>query len=303
MEPSRRRLTVLDAPSNLGLKPCPTGEPGVKHLARALRAHGLIEQLQAEDAGMVVPPPYEGAMDPILKVRNAEKIRDYSRQLANQVDRLLERGQFPIVLGGDCSILLGIALALHKRGRHGLFFVDGHTDLLTPAESETGGAAGMDLAIVTGTGPKLLTDIDGREPYLQSSHVAVFGYRWPAADDTSSATPWPPMMAFPLDLIRQQGVGEAARSVVTYLETAFEGQFWVHCDVDVLAPEWMPAVDSPDPDGMSPHELAITLTTAFESAHCIGLDITIYDPTLDPGEDGADLVVDLLVKSLQSGAV
>jgi arginase len=303
MDQSSRHLTVLDAPSNLGLKPFPTGEPGVKHLARALRAHGLVELLQAEDAGAVVPPPYEAAMDPILKVRNAEKIRDYSCEFANQLDRLLEHGRFPIVLGGDCSILLGIALALRKRGRHGLFFVDGHTDLLTPAGSETGGAAGMDLAVVTGTGPKLLTDIDGQQPYLQSSDVAVFGYRWPAADDTSSFTPWPPMMAFPLDLIRQQGIAEAARSAVTYLETAFEGPFWVHCDVDVLAPEWMPAVDSPDPGGMSPHELAITLSTAFESAYCIGLDITIYDPTLDPSEAGASLLVDLLVKSLQSGAV
>ena len=137
MESSQRRLTVVDAASNLGLKPVPTGEPGVKHLARVLRAHGLVERLKAEDAGAVVPPPYEAAMDPTIKVRNAAKIRDYSRELANRIKELLEQGRFPIVLGGDRSVLLGIALGLRRQSRHGLLFVDGHSDLLTAGETRS----------------------------------------------------------------------------------------------------------------------------------------------------------------------
>src|SRR6202030_1222824 len=107
------------------------------------------------------------ATDTAMKVRNAAGIRGYSLQLANRIEELLGQGKFPLVLGGDCSILLGSALALRKRGRYGLLFIDGHADLLTPASSQSGGAAGMDLALATGLGPELLTHIEGTKPYIQ----------------------------------------------------------------------------------------------------------------------------------------
>jgi arginase len=266
-------------------------------MASVLRAHGLLERLCAEDGGAVIPPAYAGAMDPVIKVRNANEIRDYSVRLADRIGSLLDKNRFPIVLGGDCSILLGIALALSRRSRHGLLFVDGHTDLLTPADSQTGGVAGMDLAVATGAGPKLLTDIERRQPYLNSEDVVVFGYRWPSAADSSPATPGRSMTAFPLSLVRHQGVAQSARSGVAHLETAPRGGFWVHLDMDVLSPESMPAVDSPDPGGMSPPELLTTLAIALESRRCLGLHVTIYDPTLDPDRRGAALIVDILTES------
>jgi arginase len=300
-ESPHRRLSVLDAPSNLGLEPpAPGKEPGVKHMARVLRTHGLIDRLRAEDGGVVIPPPYAGARDPTSRIRNAEGIRDYSVQLADRIGALLDENRFPIVLGGDCSILLGSALALRRRGRHGLLFVDGHTDLLTPANSDTGGVAGMDLAIATGTGLKQLTDIEGKEPYLQFDDVVVFGFRWPAPGHPSLATPRRPMIAYPLSLIRALGVAQSAQSAVAHLEAAPRTEFWVHLDMDVLAPELMPAVDSLDPGGMNLPELSTTLAIALGSNRCLGMHVTIYDPTLDPGERGADLIVDLLIESFQS---
>jgi arginase len=123
----------LDAPSNLGLKPpSPGEETGVKNMPGVLRAHGILQRLRAEDAGIVVPGSYTSAVDPAIGVRNAKEIRDYSLLLADRIGELLGHGRFPVVLGGDCSILLGSGLALRKRGRYGLLFVDGHTDLLTP---------------------------------------------------------------------------------------------------------------------------------------------------------------------------
>ncbi len=292
-----RHLTVLDAPSNLGLKPpSPGTEPGVKNMPAALRAHGIVQRLRAEDAGAVVPPVYAGDLDPALKVRNAREIRGYSLLLAHRIGELLGQDKFPLVLGGDCSILLGSALALRKRGRYGLLFVDGHADLLTPANSQSGGAAGMDLALATGAGPDLLTDIEGRRPYFRAEDTIVFGYRLPAPDDKSSRSPKPPMGSFPLSLIEQQGGASSARMAVAHLESAPTKGFWVHVDMDVLTPEWMPAVDSPDPGGMTPHELSALLKAAVKSKHCIGMEITIYDPTLDPGGGGAGLITNMMVE-------
>jgi arginase len=292
-----RRLVVLDAPSNLGLKaPSPGQEPGVKNMPGVLRAHRIIQRLRAEDAGSVVPPPYASTIDPAIKVRNAAGIRDYSLQLAQRIDELLGEGRFPLVLGGDCSILLGSALALRKRGRYGLLFVDGHADLLTPASSQSGGAAGMDLALATGLGPELLTDIESRKPFIKPEDTIIFGYRRPAPGETSPAAPQPPMAAFPLNLIQQQGIAQSARTAVAHLESLPIQGFWIHVDMDVLATDWMPAVDSPETGGMTPRELSTVLKVATNSNRCAGMEITIYDPTLDPAGKGADLIVNLLAE-------
>ena len=141
----QRRVSVLDAPSNLGLRPPQEGrEPGVRRMAAALRARGLVSRLGAESAGEVTPPSYAPALDPITQVRNAGTIRNYSHALAGRLGGLLDAASLPLVLGGDCSILLGAMLALRRRGRYGLVFVDGHTDFGLPDTSLTGGAAGID---------------------------------------------------------------------------------------------------------------------------------------------------------------
>src|SRR4029450_10655710 len=86
-------------------------------------------------------------------VRNERAIERFSLRLADRVAALLDRGSVPVVPGGDCSILLGNMLALRRRGRYGLVFVDGHSDFRHPGNSDAvGSAAGEDLPLVTGRG-------------------------------------------------------------------------------------------------------------------------------------------------------
>ncbi|MWC00440.1 arginase family protein, partial [Agromyces seonyuensis] len=73
-------------------------------------------------------------------------------------------------------------------------------------------------------------------------------------------------------------------------------RYWLHLDVDVLDPEWMPAVDSPDPGGLGPAWLAGLLEVLAPRA--IGASVTIYDPDLDPDARAARLLVDVLVDGL-----
>ena len=288
------RISVLSAPSNLGLKPAALGrQPGVRKAPAALLKQGLMQRLRAADAGVITPPPYEPELDPTTGIRNATAIRSYSIRLANRVGELLDSSQFPLVLGGDCSILLGSALALRRRGRYGLLFIDGHTDLLTPAVSTTGGVAGMDLAIAIGEGLGELTSIEDSKPYFRPEDVVVYGFRWPGKDIASPAQPLAPMRSFPLRVLREQGFARTAEQAIAH----FAGRkFWVHVDADVLDPRWMPAVDSPDPDGMSPKELSVILSCVVASEDCVGMELTIYDPTLDLTGEGASLLVDLLSK-------
>src|SRR5262249_40606216 len=139
--------------------------------------HGLADQLRARRAGRVEPEAtYSPERDPATLVLNAQGIADYSVQLANTVGDVVDRGEFPILLGGDCSILLGSSLALRRRGRYGLLFLDGHADFYQPAATN-GEAASMDLALATGHGPELLTNLEGSRPLIRDEDVVAFGFR------------------------------------------------------------------------------------------------------------------------------
>src|SRR5206468_8042883 len=104
-------------------------------------------------------------------------IARWSPQLADAVADVLDRNEFPVILGGDCSILLGAMLALKRRGRFGLLFVDGHADFYQPEANPNGEAASMDLAFATGYGPRLLTDFDVRGPLVRPEDTVAFGFR------------------------------------------------------------------------------------------------------------------------------
>jgi arginase len=118
-----RRFAIIEAPSPLGV-----GPTGVEELPRVLLELGLQSALAATHEGRVEPPPHDPAREPENQIMNAHAVRAYSVQLAGRVEALLRRELFPVVLGGDCNILLGNLLALRRLGCYGLLFLDGHAD-------------------------------------------------------------------------------------------------------------------------------------------------------------------------------
>lgn len=292
-----RTIAVLDAPSNLGLRPPrPSAEPGCKKLAGALRGCGIVERLGAHDAGELVPPPYSGEWDG-KTVRNASAIARFSRDLAGRVEELLGEGRFPLVLGGDCSILLGNMLALRRRGRFGLAFLDGHLDFRHPGNSKAvGAAAGEDLALVTGRGGEDLTNPEGLKPLVREEDVVALGEREndPETDDVLDTR----IAVLDLAAVREVGVAGAARRTVDRFERNTPDGFWIHLDADVLDDEVMPAVDSPQPGGLSRDELIEMLKVLLASGRAAGLEVTIFDPDLDPDGKIASAFADDLVAAL-----
>jgi arginase len=192
-------------------------------------------------------------------------------------------------------------LALRRRGRYGLFFLDGHADFYQPESSPTGAVSDM-VAIVTGYGPEVLSDIEGRRPLVREKDVIVFGYR-DAEEAASYGSPDvrdTPMAVY--DLARAQALGAEAAAIQAL--DRFRGHsevagFWIHLDADILDDAVMPAVDYRLPGGLSATELSMILRTLMESGKAVGAEITVFNPALD--QDGS--IARRFVRSIAEGLV
>lgn len=289
-----RRYAIVEAPSVLGLKPT-----GVDRLPDALLRNGLLERVHARHAGRVDPFPYSGERDPVTRTLHASDIARWSPRLADAVAGLLEAGEFPLVLGGDCSILLGSALALKRRGRFGLLFIDGHADFYQPEVNPNGEAASMELAFATGRGPALLCDLEGRAPLVRAGDVVAVGFR-DADEQASFGSQLLPddLLAFDLSAIRRLGVATVVAQAIEHLTRRALDGFFIHLDADSLHDDLMPAVDYRLPDGLHREEAMALLQAALREDGAAGMEVTIYNPLLDADGSAGRALTDLLVDAL-----
>ncbi len=285
-----RKVDLIEAPNNLGLRPPKPGiEPGAWRGPAALDHAGLALRLRPDQHKRLARPRYATDAQPGTRIRNGVALRTFSLELAAEVARSLERGALPIVIGGDCSNLLGCVLALCRGGGRGLVHVDGHSDFFHPgnydAASRLGSAAGMDLALATGRGEDLLTkwpEVHG--PLVADADAAQIGER--EASDPDYA--YRDIETTSIDRttvqkLKTEGVGATIERALRRLEQRKIAQAWLHVDFDVLDQAVMPAVDSPGSPGLSYAELAALIAGLIRSGRIAGVDFAIYDPDLDPG--------------------
>ena len=289
------RFAIIEAPSPLGLWPS-----GVERTPEVLLQIGLARALDARRDQRVEPPDYDPVRESTTAMLNPRGLAEYSPRLADAVGRVVDGGEFPVVVGGDCSILLGCTLALRRRGRYGLLFLDGHADFYAPHQSLTGEAADMDLALVSGRGPDQVVNLEGRKPYVRDEDIVVFAHRDAAlahkygSQDVRATD----MTVMDLGEVRKAGAKAAAATAVQRLGAADSKGFWIHLDVDVLDDAVMPAVDYRMTDGLDFDELAAVLRAAVGSGRAVGINITIFNPNLDPNRSVARNLVGCLRRGL-----
>jgi arginase len=285
---------ILEAPSTLGL-----ASEGVERLPDRLLELGFADRIKARHAGRLAVPPKRPTPDPETATLNAAAIATWSPQLADAVETLLDAGEFPVVLGGDCTILLGSMLALKRRGRYGLLFIDGNADFFLPEAEPNGEGASMDLAFATGHGPTLLTNIEGRGPLVRSQDVVAFAYRDHKDQQEFGSQPLPKeLKALDLPAVRKIGIEAAAREAVAHLQRPELEGFFIHVDADCLDDAIMPAVDFRVPGGLSLDELITVVRTAVASEKAVGIEVAIYNPRLDEDGSAGRGLTDALVAAL-----
>lgn len=299
-EPSR--LTLIEAPSNLGLRPPRPGrEPGAWRAPDALRKAGLHSALAPASTLRLPRPRYRFEAQPGTRIRNGVEIRRFSEALGTAVAAALRVQRFPLIVGGDCSVLLGCLLGARVAGPVGLIHVDGHSDFYHPgnydAASRLGTAAGMDLALATGRGEPLLASWEDRA-LVEDAHVVQIGERDELDPDYDyrdiEATR---IRRIPVREVLRAGVGAAAQRALAPVDGE-RRRLWLHLDLDVLDAGVMPAVDSPGSPGLNFEQLATLVSGLVGSGRVLGMDVAIYDPELDLHGDHARAIVECLARSL-----
>jgi arginase len=294
-------IAVIGAPSAIGISPYDGG--GVRRLDLApgsLREREIVKRLAASDLGDVVPPQrYSDLVRPSSGVRNQDDVAGYARQLADRVESATRDGRFVLLLGGDCSILLGALLGLRHGGRSrvGLVYYDAHSDFATLEESRSGSASSMNLSLAIGRVDTPLARLDGARPLVRAEDVIHIGSRDEGEPYGNAELRPAGIIDVSQRVIDAKGVDEVVIETLAHLSRINEG-FWVHFDVDVLDPEVMPAVDSPISGGLGLEAATELLSPVVRHPAALGLQITIYDPTIDPDGTGASRLVELLERSL-----
>ena len=213
--------------------------------------------------------------------------------IERELRALLAAGERPLVLGGCCTLLLGVMAAV---GDAGLLFVDGHLDCYDGASSLSGEGADMELAILLGVGPPALV---GATPRLTPERVVVLG---PADEEeaTANGAPDPRVFAPAMPIVTADELRQdPARHARAALER-LAGPFWLHLDLDVLNERELPAVDYPQPNGLSWDELLALLRPVFADERLLGADVTILNPVLDPDGRYSARTVELLRAALST---
>jgi arginase len=284
-------VNLVLAPSNLGLRPTESGgQPGTWRAPQVLLDAGLAHALAAEEIVPLERPTYQFEPQAGTRIRNGLSIRAFSLRLSEKVCDILKRQRFPVVIGGDCSILLGSLHGMRRAGGRGLVHIDGHSDFFHPGNYDTakrlGSAAGMDLALASGRGEPLLTDWpETGKPLASDADIIQLGERdaeSPSFKDYYGDILRTEITQFTIQRVLADGVDATARRVIAKLEARGLDKVWLHVDLDVLDQSVMPAVDSPGSPGLDYLQLTKVVDALCTSGRIVGINFTIYDPERDP---------------------
>lgn len=289
-------IALIGVPSSAGAR-----RAGQEGAPAALRAAGLVERLRGEGLEVVdlgdLPTVTFRPDTHHPRRQNLPLVEAVARTVAYRVGWAAAGDAWPIVVGGDCSVSLGVIAGLARHHpRLGLAYFDADLDCNTPETSPSGVFDGMVLAHVLGRGVPQLAGIGLRRPLLSEDDVVLFAY------DEGSGWIDPPELEFlerthlsryPLARVLADPVA-AARSALVELESRSDA-FLVHFDVDATN---IPAVDVPHPGGMDPTAAFGALEVFLAAPTCVGMVVTELNPERDADGSSVARVAQGLVEAL-----
>jgi arginase len=294
-----RRMSLLGVPTTAG-----SHNPGQEKAPAAWRATGLADGLRragldVEDRGDLPAAPFR-PVPPVDGIRDTERVAEVARAVADQVAAIRADGRLPLVLGGDCTITLGVLAGYGSDDGTGLVYFDGDADLNTPERSGSAVADTMGMTHMLGGGSPRLAGLGSRSPLLRPDQVVLFGFD-PAELDTWQWTELASrhLYAAPAPAVRADPAGQA-RQACEYLESR-AGSYLVHLDVDVLHTGLFPLGNFPHFNGLTLDEVGAALEEFTSGGKFGGLVITEVNPDHDPDGQFLGMLAQAVTRALARG--
>ena len=117
------------------------------------------------------------ALDSKNEKRNLEEINEFNQKLYNITRKVIQNGEFPLLVGGDHITAIGSSLGSIKENKNmGIIWFDSHADFNTYPTSVTGNLHGLPLAVATHYEKSILADFhDG--PFYNFKNAVIVGGR------------------------------------------------------------------------------------------------------------------------------
>jgi arginase len=298
---SHPNIAIIGAPLDLG-----AGRRGVDMGPSAVRVANLNGRLaelgfQVEDLGNVPVVQRESQPECDATAKFLPQIAEICTHLAEMVDRALESGKFPLVLGGDHSIAVGtvagVSKHFHGRGEKlGLVWIDAHTDMNTPGSSPSGNVHGMPLACCVGIGPVELTRIFGYAPKVNPGNVALVGIR--SVDEKErDHVQASGVHVYTMRDIDERGMRSVIAEAIAVVSDGTAG-FHVSLDMDAVDPREAPGVGTPVRGGITYREAHLAMEVLGDTGRIASIEVVEVNPVIDEANRTAILAVELVMSAM-----
>jgi arginase len=272
---------------------------GIATAIRVLREAGLVENLvgcaDVRDGGDLELPEGTGVRGS-SGLLNERALGELVTATRHAVGQSLDLGRLPLLVGGDCPVLLGaLAAGRDRRRTPGLLLVDGHEDAWPPELSDTGEASDSEVGIALGRISGLPAPLEDLMPLLGPKALAMLGPRDRRELEEAGVESLDRAVALFRDdvAVRGRGAATSAQEAIATLDGASE-VFWLHLDLDVLRTDDFPAADYLQSGGLTWPELLDIAASALTDRRCFGCSVVIYNPDLDPKRTSAARIVRFL---------
>jgi arginase len=297
-------IDIIDMPIDYG-----ADRHGSEMGPAAIRLAGLKEELLALGHGVSAAHHPEGLISRDdaevgdSRLKYLEPILSACTWLSTRVEEALDRGLFPLVLGGDHSLslgsLAGLRRALGGDKRLSLLYVDAHGDFNTTETSPSGNIHGMSLAACAGLGDARLARFGAASPKVAAADILYAGLRDLDAGEKRLMRD-AGVAAYPMSAIDRMGFPAFLGAVRDFFKAREPGAVYVSFDLDALDPLAAPGVGITVPGGLTIREAFLLMEEmhSISGGNLVGAEIVEMNPVMDMRSQTARIAVELIARLL-----
>ncbi len=292
-EQMNQKISIIGVPMDLGQL-----RRGVDMGPSAIRYAGVNERLEAigyevEDLGDIRIGMADKIHSKESNLRNLEAVAKGNELLATKVDKIIGKGRFPLILGGDHSIAIGTLAGVAKHYESlGVIWYDAHGDLNTANTSPSGNIHGMPLAVSLGIGHPHLTNIGGYKPKIKPENIVIIGARDLDKGEKELIKDLN-IKTFTMHEVDRLGMTKVMEETISYLRTRVDG-IHLSLDLDGLDPTDAPGVGTPVIGGISYRESHLAMEMLAEANIIHSAEFVEVNPILDEKNKTATVAVALI---------